>query len=1696
MKKIRKVITGILSLCMIVAMANMLTTVTKAEANGYSLNLGTAIWDDESHKTFKYPHAKIENAADKLTLLTVTVENGSFDKPADAENPLLTDISGKSKTWIFNNGKSVNEVQTFIQNITFRPNNGKKMNVNITVDGNETTGFDSIPSGSKMTQWSNGHYYLYIPKMLSWTKSYNEALNYILAGRQGYLPTLTDSNEISYLINLCSHSCWIGGTRLLKADGSRIDGKKIDPVSAGVLKYNNGNNHSYDNVAVARTHYYWACGPEKGQIMKDNLWGSDTEPNETDMAGTYYDNTLSDIQGFETCCQVVAENRTLNDIREGNRDDWLKVQGFFVEFGGYEDAGQTDPGGRIISKTAIDVKTSVTPVDPEATINGKKYPTVTDALNAAQDGDTITIVKDQVTAANDATLKQGVTLEDRTRQTFKATTNSVIDVNTNGKMTLKDGQVEASASASLSVEQNGQAYDVTVPDSKTTVVAGENGSDSYVRPENDGTVKIGDVSYTYTHEDGNTQTQIYIPDGMYKNEQVSKAEVDAGKTGTVKIDDNQTVEVKQASATEKVTVERKGDTVEATVPANATVDAFGYTGITSTSGTLKVKPGKDGGRTTVTVSGTDTFTADGHTYTGLQEGDVIPLGKYNVTLSIGNNITSSNTTTEYYYNDKYDTTLTPSQNYDFAKKDVSVRMGENDVSDNATTQDGDNVKVSLTVKGDVEINADSKRQKTVITFDTEGKGTYTVTNAAGENVEVNDNRAEVNRNEELTVKFTPEAKTRSADDSFAILTKLSLDGTSVFNQATLDWATKGYTYTFTPDKAAQTIKAVYTDSHLLRVNVTAGKVNGLDKYVASPDNTESVKTVVVPDNESVDLTFAADDTTKTNHARLTVNGTKDKKFNGRTYTVKVNEPKKVVVAYTTQPEVTVSVENGSFDQDASDNLWTQVTGGYQTTVEKDDATKLVFEANKGYGVDSFMINGQSVKITKNADGKYEYTLENVSTTTSVKLVFAKEYTVTFKDQNDVEVGNDTVVENHTISKKEFENANDKLKADKGYTFFGWKDENGKIYTQETAVTGDTVLKAYFKKGVDKGESKDNQTGLNAIIGANGFTIHVDNVKNLTADNAKDRAEAEAISSKGTMVAKENITVKGLADLQKATKAGTYELTFEAEDAKVTVKVNVQDMTPAVTGKTAYTVTIKGEPNTEYTVTNPDGTPALDKNGQPVKGTTDANGKVTFVGLEKGKDYVISSEESGSVKTGTSAVDAEDIANSFRENEKDKAKVTGEGLNEKAENSKVDVVVDENGNYKVILKDDINGTVKVPDTWGDVTVDLNGNTIKGNDATDKEPAKPGLDFVKDDTSKGNGTNLVIKDTSKDGTGTIAGGNGSSRYPDGAAGIKGDKDASTPTVDVEKPVKVIGGNGATGEDGNGGNGGSGIKGNIDTIINGGTITGGNGGNGADKDNGNGGTGGNGGNGIDSDNKNVTIKDGEVTGGNGGNGGNSSEGNGGNGGTGGNGITGSKETEISGGVISGGNGGNGGSTDNGNGGNGGSGGNGTTDSKDTNISGGEINGGNGGDGGNSDKGNGGNGGNGGDGVDNGKNPGTITGGDINGGNGGNGGNTNDGTGGSGGNGGNGIDGTGNTIDENVKPDDGNGGKEGQSGKNSTEHSSKPQVKPSTAVKTNKDVRQGKIKTGDESKTMIYGEIAALSFIGLMILFLTRKREEIKER
>lgn len=100
-----------------------------------------------------------------------------------------------------------------------------------------------------------------------------------------------------------------------------------------------------------------------------------------------------------------SDLKTLNDIIEGNvlGDTNLTASGFFVEFGGYADGA--DPGQPDNTKTG-ETNVLVAPMDAEAVINGVKYAPLADALDTAQTGDTVEIVKDTVTAVTGGTLKK------------------------------------------------------------------------------------------------------------------------------------------------------------------------------------------------------------------------------------------------------------------------------------------------------------------------------------------------------------------------------------------------------------------------------------------------------------------------------------------------------------------------------------------------------------------------------------------------------------------------------------------------------------------------------------------------------------------------------------------------------------------------------------------------------------------------------------------------------------------------------------------------------------------------------------------------------------------------------------------------------------------------------------------------------------------------------------------------------------------------------------------------------------------------------------------------------------------------------------------------------------------------------------------------------------------------------------------
>ena len=105
------------------------------------------------------------------------------------------------------------------------------MNVNISVDGNEIKGFDSIPSGSKFTQWTNGYSFLVIDDSKNWIEPYNASKKIILGERNGYLVTITSQDEIIQVSKVFSvNGAYVGGTRTTTDNiGTQFnDPKQID----------------------------------------------------------------------------------------------------------------------------------------------------------------------------------------------------------------------------------------------------------------------------------------------------------------------------------------------------------------------------------------------------------------------------------------------------------------------------------------------------------------------------------------------------------------------------------------------------------------------------------------------------------------------------------------------------------------------------------------------------------------------------------------------------------------------------------------------------------------------------------------------------------------------------------------------------------------------------------------------------------------------------------------------------------------------------------------------------------------------------------------------------------------------------------------------------------------------------------------------------------------------------------------------------------------------------------------------------------------------------------------------------------------------------------------------------------------------------------------------------------------------------
>ena len=1499
----------------------------------YTIKLGTPVWTDETHKKFQYTNAKVNTNGDKISMMTITLSNGKLPDSLIGD-AFATDEYKKSATWIFINELSAQELQEKIHSMVF--DYVDNMNVYISINGNENQGLDQFNSANiKLTQWNkNGHYYLYVEQMKSWSDAFNFARTLKIAGQQGYLSTFTSVDEITYLRSLSNNRIWTGGTVLLKSNGARINGNESEI---------NRKSGSLKIVTTDKGAFYWACGPESGTEIANELWANGEPNGSAYINQTLYDTTISDIQNKESCVMVLI-SKGLNDVFEGNYNDTFSdTKGFFIEFGGYADGA--DPGQPDSSKKG-EVSVVAAPMDAEASINGVKYAPLADALELAEAGEEVQIIKENVTEVTNGMLKNSSIIKEMNGNTVHADSNGTnIDVSDTGAITLRSGAVTVSntdanvrkitvdgyvltSTADYTVKAVDTSNDTTLGDSQVSVTLKAIG-DTFTAVKNGAT-------YTYTATKDN-QT-FYL--GEYSA--VLNWEERSGVAALASIG----------------SPEFPAELVKPqTQPNNPYHQLTPYT--------VTIKPRED-----YSIDVNKVWVSMGVDAQGAPQ--MLDASEFNISKDQGTgNIT---------------VTVKKPVNGDLIYYVGKVNGGSS--SGSTVTHDRTTIQVTSAAGSAV-----TTPEFTATYFDEQKSKDITVSSQNG--------KVEVFKNVEVTLKFpamnpsdpnpTEADLGITEDETFDILTKLAETGSTTDLKAGFDWTDKSYTYKFTSTSASYDLEASYKKSHVVHIHVSGGSMDTNTIPAGLEANTQSASNIriIVPDQTTLDnLKFSPDGSLQNpsftakwlSHDNTTDLGAVNFSEDARSWkgsTLAVTQPSYLNVSFVAGQMLTIRIKGGTLDTAYGTPVRNWITKAvassgfdheYQLVVPENDQT-VHFKINvEGSNIlKSILANTKDVtsmvEAVKDQNNRIiAYTNGDAGSTigeaTTIDVTLVPSCTVTFWNKEvspEKKLGTEVVMDGGKLDKAAYA----KMAAAAvlpGYQFMAWKDTAGKVYTDQTVISAATELYAVFRE-------KANISQNGNIIAANDFKIHLNSIKKgaFNTSEAVKRAKAEAYDANG----KDVTTLISVEGLDAVLKEGTFPLTFKYGDASITVNVTVTNAIPVVTGKTAYTLTFEGVPNgaSEYKVYSMSGAVVA---GAKIEET--ANGIYRITGLEKGTEYKIDGDVLGSTTGKTALVDAEDIAKQFEDKQGD-TKTNGEkGKDEKAENPNVKVVVDDDGNYKVIVKKDINHSVEIPDTWENVKIDLGGHTITGNNADASNEAKPGLVFKKDDTATEHpGTNLEIVN------GTIQGGSGSAAHPDGAAGV-GEAAGSKPSqagITVGADAVIKGGNGADGENGsNGGNGGSGIEGTIGTTVNGGSVSGGNGGKGSDSATGTPGNGGNGGSGIKTD-KDVVINGGTITGGNAGNGGNAAGENntnpGGSGGNGGSGVNSSSgKIDNNRGTITGGDAGNGGNSEKGNGGTGGNGGSGSI-GETNNTNGGTTTGGNGGNGGNSNNGgSNGNGGSGGKGTE----------------------------------------------------------------------------------------------------------------------------------
>ncbi|QBO37326.1 hypothetical protein EQG49_13065 [Periweissella cryptocerci] len=174
------------------------------------------------------------------------------------------------------------EVKNFLSALAFTSKQTVGGDIKITLEG------------GKIATWVDGegnkHYYEFVEaqgsgKAVTWLQAYNLAKQMEYRGLQGYLATITSTEEHQFIFDsIATNPGWLGGTRMRKltANGPQkiVDDQQLTEAKSNgtdireALYYGNKLSTNYgvftwantDSAASkAQTTWYWADGPEAGQ---------------------------------------------------------------------------------------------------------------------------------------------------------------------------------------------------------------------------------------------------------------------------------------------------------------------------------------------------------------------------------------------------------------------------------------------------------------------------------------------------------------------------------------------------------------------------------------------------------------------------------------------------------------------------------------------------------------------------------------------------------------------------------------------------------------------------------------------------------------------------------------------------------------------------------------------------------------------------------------------------------------------------------------------------------------------------------------------------------------------------------------------------------------------------------------------------------------------------------------------------------------------------------------------------------------------------------------------------------------------------------------------------------------------------------------------------------------------------------------